>query len=389
MNPLFLSRIKQTRLFSLAMLTALMLSLGVVRGYAQQAQLSLADILIGLRSKKVTLVERNELLAGAVKERGITFALTPEIETELINGGASDALLAAIQQKSPKPKIVAQATPAPTPVPAPVVVATPTPLPVVAVVASTPTPAPTPDFTFYRKRADENNFKGEFDTALNDYNKAIELNPQDNISYLNRGRAFSGKKNYDSAIADFSKAIEINPQESMAYFNRADTFEKKGDVAQAINDYLKASELDATNETAKSNLKRLQDAQAKLVQQPAPKTQPVAPEVKKQETPVVTADSTTLPKSVELGQLNSLALKMAMPVYPEIAKKLGASGKVNVQITLDEEGKVVAAKATNGNSLLRAAAEEAARRTKFKPATVSGQAVKATGFIVYNFVDAP
>jgi TonB family protein len=360
------------------MLTALLLSLTAFSqfGQAQQAQLSLGDILIGLRSKKVTLIERNQLLSGAVRERGVTFTLTPEIETELSSGGASSELIEAIRQKSPKPKVTA------TPLPVPVAAAVTTPI-------ATPVPAPTPDFAFYRRRADENNFKGEFVLAVNDYNKAIELNPQDNLAYLNRARTFSNQKNYDAAIADYNKAVELNPKESMAYFNRGDVYEKKGNIQQAISDYQKASELDDSNETAQNNLKRLLNSQAKTLP-PEPKKQetPVAPEPKKQEAPIVTQASTT-PKTVELGQLNNIAVKLAVPVYPDIAKKLNAQGKVTVQITLDEEGKVVSAKATNGNSLLRQAAEDAARRSKFKPTLVGNQPVKANGFIVYNFVDAP
>ena len=66
---------------------------------AQTPQLSLADLLIGLRSKKVTLEERNKILAEAVRQRGITFALTGEIEKELSTTGAGKELISAIRQK--------------------------------------------------------------------------------------------------------------------------------------------------------------------------------------------------------------------------------------------------------------------------------------------------
>ena len=47
--------------------------------HAQSSELSLADLLIGLRSQKVSIEERNRILAEAVRERGITFKYTPEI----------------------------------------------------------------------------------------------------------------------------------------------------------------------------------------------------------------------------------------------------------------------------------------------------------------------
>ncbi len=366
MKLLNLSRIKLThpRVLSIFALASLMFSLTLFSqlGQAQQAQLSLADILIGLRSKKVTLDERNKLLSGAVIERGITFSLTPEIETELVGTGANRELVEAIRRKSEK--IIAAVASKPDPAPVP---------------AATPTPGP--DYAFFRKRADENNFKGEFALAVEDYNKAIELNPKDAASYLNRGRAYSGKKNYDLAILDYNKTIELNPQDSTAYFNRGDAYEKKGNVQQAVGDYQKAVGLDAGNEPAKNNLKRLQNELAKN-----------SPKQKIQESPVASEspkmpETSAAPKSVDLGQLNGLALKLAMPVYPEIAQKLNAQGKVTVQIMLDEEGKVISAKATNGSTLLRSPSEEAARKSRFKPTMVGNQAVKATGFITYNFID--
>jgi len=367
-----LSRIKLThpRSFSLFALASLMLSLTVFSqiGQAQQVQLSLADILIGLRSKKVTLDERNKLLSGAVIERGITFSLTPEIETELVGTGANRELVEAIRQKSERiiVAVASKSIPAPVPVAAPV---------------STPAAPPALDYAFYRKRADENNLKGEFELAVGDYNKAIELNSKDAAAYLNRGQAHSGKKSYDLAILDFDKTIELDPKDSTAYFKRGDIYEKRGNLQQAVSDYQKAAELDASNESAKNSLKRLRDEQAKTL-----------PTAKVQEAAVVSSapkmtETPAAPKSVDLGQLNSLAIKLAMPVYPEIAQKLNAQGKVTVQITLDEEGKVISAKATNGSSLLRSASEEAARKSRFKPTLVGKQAVKATGFITYNFVD--
>ena len=93
------------------------------------AQLSLADILIALRSKKVTLVERNKILTDAVMVRGITFALTPEIEKELAGGGADGALIDAIRQKSPVVKPVEKPVTKPSPTATPLVVPTPSPTP--------------------------------------------------------------------------------------------------------------------------------------------------------------------------------------------------------------------------------------------------------------------
>jgi outer membrane biosynthesis protein TonB len=46
---------------------------------------------------------------------------------------------------------------------------------------------------------------------------------------------------------------------------------------------------------------------------------------------------------------------------------------------------VISASAISGHALLRQAAESAARASKFSPTMLSGQKVKVTGVIVYNF----
>src|SRR5439155_9424865 len=99
MNPPRLSQIlrnSKTRMFAAAAI-AVMICVFSVSTFAQQSQLSLADFLIGLRSKKVTLEERNKILTEAAKVRGVTFALTPEIEKELENTGADKNLITAIR----------------------------------------------------------------------------------------------------------------------------------------------------------------------------------------------------------------------------------------------------------------------------------------------------
>ena len=121
MKSLFISRIKLTnpRFLSIFSMASLMLSLLAFCqfGQAQQAQLSLADILVALRSKKVTLDERNKLLSDAVKVRGITFGVTSEIETELAKTGASNELVEVIRQKGLKitPVSMVKANPDPAP----------------------------------------------------------------------------------------------------------------------------------------------------------------------------------------------------------------------------------------------------------------------------------
>jgi TonB family protein len=89
---------------------------------------------------------------------------------------------------------------------------------------------------------------------------------------------------------------------------------------------------------------------------------------------------------VDGGVLNGKAISKPQPAYPAIARAARASGVVTVQIVVDEDGKVISASAVSGHPLLQQAAVAAARQARFSPTLLSGQPVKVTGVITYNFV---
>ena len=86
------------------------------------------------------------------------------------------------------------------------------------------------------------------------------------------------------------------------------------------------------------------------------------------------------------GVLNGKAISLPKPAYPPIARQAHAAGTVVVQVTIDENGSVISASAVSGHPLLRAVAVAAARGARFSPTKLSGQPVKVTGVITYNFV---
>lgn len=88
---------------------------------------------------------------------------------------------------------------------------------------------------------------------------------------------------------------------------------------------------------------------------------------------------------VEVGSLISRASQTVAPVYPATAKAARVGGRVTVYLLLDEKGGVAAVQRTDGPELLRRAAEEAARRWKFRQTIVNGQPVRVTGSISFNF----
>ena len=93
-----------------------------------------------------------------------------------------------------------------------------------------------------------------------------------------------------------------------------------------------------------------------------------------------------VPKTVSGGVLNGKATSLPKPAYPPAAKAVRASGAVSVQVLISESGSVISASAVSGHPLLRAAAVSAARGARFSPTLLSGQPVKVSGVITYNFV---
>jgi len=91
-------------------------------------------------------------------------------------------------------------------------------------------------------------------------------------------------------------------------------------------------------------------------------------------------------KSISGGVLNGKATSLAKPSFPAAARAVGASGAVNVQVVIDENGDIVSATAISGHPLLQQAAVQAARASKFSPTTLEGQPVRVSGVIVYNFI---
>ena len=130
---------------------------------------------------------------------------------------------------------------------------------------------------------------------------------------------------------------------------------------------------DDSTSFAKSNQTAQIEKPEITIPKPPPPISKVKPEEKKKDI------------TVSDGVVNGKATSLPKPPYPPAAKAVGASGAVSVQVTIDEEGNVISAKAVGGHMLLRDAAERAARSAKFSPTYLSKQPVKVSGLIVYNF----
>ena len=146
-----------------------------------------------------------------------------------------------------------------------------------------------------------------------------------------------------------------------------------------------------TSKTVTPDLPAASNAATKLAAAPVDVKSPS--EASTQSVPVVNLDSEPPPtpgprpilKPISGGVLNGTAISLPSPLYPDAARRSRMQGVVTVEVVLDETGKVISAKATDGPAMLRDAAVQAALKARFSPTKLSGQPVKVSGVINYKF----
>lgn len=84
---------------------------------------------------------------------------------------------------------------------------------------------------------------GNKEKAIENYKKAIELEPLEFDSWFNLSFEYKKNKQIDEAIGAYKKAIEINPQNHKTYFNLANIYENLNDTYASLEHYKKAYEL--------------------------------------------------------------------------------------------------------------------------------------------------
>lgn len=93
---------------------------------------------------------------------------------------------------------------------------------------------------YYNNRGAVNYRKEKYNSAISDYSKAIKTNSNNvnaSIVYTNRGIAYVEKKEFDKAIRDYSKSIEIFNEREWFYICRGMAYTEKGEYDKAIEDY--------------------------------------------------------------------------------------------------------------------------------------------------------
>ena len=186
--------------------------------------------------------------------------------------------------------------------------------------------------------------------AVDPLKEAIKINPEWAEPYNNLGVAYIKAGKYEEAVKSLQEAIRLKPNWAEPHFNLGAAYVQSGDRQKAVEQYEVLKSMDAA---LAKNLHGVIEGKSRIV--PG-------------------------------GVLNGKALSIPKPNYPAAARAQRVSGMVSVQVTVNEEGRVIAATAVSGPPLLQAEAVAAARQARFSPIKVEGKPVKVTGVITYNFV---
>ena len=91
--------------------------------------------------------------------------------------------------------------------------------------------------------------QGNYAGAIEEYNKVVEIVPNNRRVYIFRGDAYMHLGKYDLALADLNKSVELNPDSSKGYFYRAIVYYITGKFDLAIADIQKTKLLEEKNTT--------------------------------------------------------------------------------------------------------------------------------------------
>ena len=94
----------------------------------------------------------------------------------------------------------------------------------------------------------------QFDAAINNYKKALKINPYYADAYSNMGNVLKDKGDLEAAIQSYKQALKIKPDYAQAYNNMGNALKDKGDLKAAIESYKQALKIKPDYAQAYSNM---------------------------------------------------------------------------------------------------------------------------------------
>ena len=91
---------------------------------------------------------------------------------------------------------------------------------------------------------------GDYDGAIADFSRAIEIEPDNVMAFVNRAVCKQDKEDHHGAISDWDRALELKPDDGGWYVNRGIVKEVIGDYDGALSDYNRAAEVEPNYEVA-------------------------------------------------------------------------------------------------------------------------------------------
>ena len=85
--------------------------------------------------------------------------------------------------------------------------------------------------------------QGNNDSAMEEFSRAIELDPEDNFTYYNRALVYYQRGELESSIVEYNKAIELHPNNAYWTYARGFLYLQLGDREKAIIDLERSLEL--------------------------------------------------------------------------------------------------------------------------------------------------
>lgn len=104
-------------------------------------------------------------------------------------------------------------------------------------------------YKYYLDEGIKDIYDGKFNDAIEKITKSIEVKNDFDISYFYRAVAYQSMEDWDNAMLDYTKSIQLNPKMTDAYYNRARIILSRKDIENpkienAVSDLKKALELD-------------------------------------------------------------------------------------------------------------------------------------------------